>query len=172
MKRTIIYLCFLLYASALISMEQNSVNNAPQVNSAHVHAATQAIHNHAIEQRGLLNSCAENIIVGLSVQVLTFLALDLYQGSKGYTYQLIFGPKPEEILIKKQIDNLHLQNEGLDVEIVNRHAENLGKYQEIMNKRIDRSKEEDTKKRLAERLAKSEDAFIKRHELAQGIRSR
>lgn len=159
--------CFLFLSNALVAMQDNvaqaPVQNIPQPN---VDAAAQAIHDNQAQGigRSLFERCSEGIITSLVTQVAIFVLMDIYQGSKGYGYRLLFGPNEKEVQTTLAIEKIKLDNEEQKVKIVDGHARNYKNYKAIMKERIEETSDEKEKAALAQQLKQTTEFYTRKQE--------
>ena len=146
---------------------QPPINNSQVALQPQVDATSQAIHNSATKDIGssYWKQCSKDIIVGLSVQVLAFIVLDLYKGSKSTIYRTFMGLNPEEKHLIAQFTNLNLTTEQLHAKIASTHYKNYERYRKIMEENIANAPEEE-KMKYKQRLEMSTDMLTRRQELA------
>lgn len=149
----------LLITTCVQAMEQPIANIQP----AQVDAAAQAIHNHATQGSGhaFLERCAEGIIVGVSINLFTLFCMDLYQGSKGYTYKLLFGYKPKEKKMALEIESLQDKKEKSRIKIAEGHTKNYMSYKTVMDFQMQQCKNDNEKTILLERAKESTEKVSK-----------
>lgn len=146
--------------TTVIPMEHNQ-----EVPAESVAAAARALHEQHAQGFGerILEKCTENVISGIITGVVVFVLVDMYKGSKGQAYKLIWGQsekeKHEALMFAKQAHDLETEKVALIEGRIQLQKEQLKDYVLFMKERIQEAKDEKEKNELQSSLKNTLDQY-------------